>query len=171
LVLSQAGKRSRRDRGFVKRDQRSSAFLPTIQRIEASEGVIRGNVDSPMKLMAALDALGIELITTCGEPRWRASRAAEEGDDVRLAVVLCCAAVQLALAPLAVVPAASRLIYGACMAASTALAHLLAAARVENVSLPLWLRSLGAHLCIDALPVISAAVHTAATPAANVLPC
>jgi transcriptional regulator with XRE-family HTH domain len=37
--------------------------LPTIQRMEASEGVIRGNVDSLMKLVGALDALGIELIT------------------------------------------------------------------------------------------------------------
>ncbi len=37
--------------------------LPTIQRMEASEGVIRGNVDSLMKLVAALDALDIELIT------------------------------------------------------------------------------------------------------------
>jgi transcriptional regulator with XRE-family HTH domain len=36
--------------------------LPTIQRMEASEGVIRGNVDSLMKLVAALDAAGIELI-------------------------------------------------------------------------------------------------------------
>jgi hypothetical protein len=30
--------------------------------MEASEGVIRGNVDSLMKLVGALDALGIELI-------------------------------------------------------------------------------------------------------------
>lgn len=37
--------------------------LPTIQRMEASEGVIRGNVDSLMKLVAALDGLGIELIS------------------------------------------------------------------------------------------------------------
>ena len=37
--------------------------LPTIQRMEASDGVIRGNVDSLMKLIAALDALGIELIS------------------------------------------------------------------------------------------------------------
>lgn len=36
--------------------------LPTIQRMEASDGVIRGNVDSLMKLVAALDALGLELI-------------------------------------------------------------------------------------------------------------
>lgn len=35
---------------------------PTIQRMEASDGVIRGNVDSLTKLIAALDALGIELI-------------------------------------------------------------------------------------------------------------
>ncbi len=36
--------------------------LPTIQRMEASDGVIRGNVDSLMKLIEALDAAGIELI-------------------------------------------------------------------------------------------------------------
>ena len=36
--------------------------VPTIQRMEAREGVIRGNVDSLMKLIAALDAAGIELI-------------------------------------------------------------------------------------------------------------
>ena len=48
-------------------DQRQLADLaglsvPTIQRMEASEGVIRGNVESLMKLIAALDRLGIELI-------------------------------------------------------------------------------------------------------------
>lgn len=36
--------------------------LPTIQRMEASEGVVRGNVDSLTKLVAALNAAGIELI-------------------------------------------------------------------------------------------------------------
>jgi transcriptional regulator with XRE-family HTH domain len=36
--------------------------VPTIQRMEASDGVIRGNVDSLMKLIGALDAAGIELI-------------------------------------------------------------------------------------------------------------
>ena len=40
----------------------SGLSVPTIQRMEASEGVIRGNVDSLMKLIAALDAAGIELI-------------------------------------------------------------------------------------------------------------
>lgn len=48
-------------------DQKTLAELaglsvPTIQRMEASESVIRGNVDSLMKLIAALDAAGIELI-------------------------------------------------------------------------------------------------------------
>jgi transcriptional regulator with XRE-family HTH domain len=36
--------------------------VPTIQRMEASEDMIRGNVDSLMKLVAALDAAGIALI-------------------------------------------------------------------------------------------------------------
>ena len=40
----------------------ASLSLPTIQRMEASNGVIRGNVDSLTKLVAALDAAGIELI-------------------------------------------------------------------------------------------------------------
>ncbi len=49
-------------------DQRTLAELsglsvPTIQRMEASEALIRGNVDSLMKLVAALDAAGIELIS------------------------------------------------------------------------------------------------------------
>jgi transcriptional regulator with XRE-family HTH domain len=40
----------------------SGLSLPTIQRMEASDGVIRGNVDSLMKLVAALDSGGVELI-------------------------------------------------------------------------------------------------------------
>lgn len=41
----------------------SSLSVPTIQRMEASSsGVIRGNVDSLMKLVAALNKAGIELI-------------------------------------------------------------------------------------------------------------
>lgn len=40
----------------------SGLSVPTIQRMEASEGVIRGNVDSLMKLVGALDVAGIELI-------------------------------------------------------------------------------------------------------------
>jgi len=42
--------------------QRCGLSLPTIQRMEASEDVIRGNVDSLMKLVDALAAAGIELI-------------------------------------------------------------------------------------------------------------
>jgi transcriptional regulator with XRE-family HTH domain len=54
-------------RALVAMDQRALALasglsLPTIQRMEASEGVIRGNVDSLMKLIAALDGAGVELI-------------------------------------------------------------------------------------------------------------
>lgn len=42
--------------------ERAGLSVPTIQRMEASDGVIRGNVDSLMKLIAALDQAGIELI-------------------------------------------------------------------------------------------------------------
>jgi transcriptional regulator with XRE-family HTH domain len=42
--------------------QRARLSLPTIQRMEASEGVVRGNVDSLMKLVDALASNGIELI-------------------------------------------------------------------------------------------------------------
>ena len=54
-------------RAIVGMDQRALAeasrlSLPTIQRMEASDGVIRGNVDSLMKLIAALEAAGVELI-------------------------------------------------------------------------------------------------------------
>ena len=54
-------------RGLLGLDQRglaerSGLSLPTIQRMEASDGVIRGNVDSLMKLTHALAAAGIELI-------------------------------------------------------------------------------------------------------------
>jgi transcriptional regulator with XRE-family HTH domain len=40
----------------------SGLSLPTIQRMEASDGVVRGNVDSLMKLVGALQEAGIELI-------------------------------------------------------------------------------------------------------------
>jgi transcriptional regulator with XRE-family HTH domain len=42
--------------------QLSGLSLPTIQRMESSGGVVRGNVDSLMKLVDALAAAGIELI-------------------------------------------------------------------------------------------------------------
>ena len=40
----------------------SGLSVPTIQRMEASEAMVRGNVNSLVKLIAALDAAGIELI-------------------------------------------------------------------------------------------------------------
>lgn len=54
-------------RALLGMDQRNLAetsglSVPTIQRMEASEGVVRGNVDSLMKLVVALDAAGLELI-------------------------------------------------------------------------------------------------------------
>lgn len=63
-------------------DQRTLAdlaglSLPTIQRMEASDGVIRGTVESLTKLVSALNAAGIELIGE-GAP------SAAEGRGVRL---------------------------------------------------------------------------------------
>ncbi|MBL6936970.1 MAG: helix-turn-helix transcriptional regulator [Alphaproteobacteria bacterium] len=43
--------------------ERSGLSVPTIQRMEASDGVIRGNVDSLMKIVTALDQAGVELIS------------------------------------------------------------------------------------------------------------
>ena len=54
-------------RALVSIDQRGLAdlaglSLPTIQRMEASDGVVRGNVNSLMKLMGALEAAGVEFL-------------------------------------------------------------------------------------------------------------
>ncbi|MBK1650220.1 helix-turn-helix domain-containing protein [Rhabdochromatium marinum] len=54
-------------RALLGLDQRQLAeaaglSLPTIQRMEASNGMIRGNVDSLMKLVDALERAGVELI-------------------------------------------------------------------------------------------------------------
>ena len=38
-----------------------SGLSPTIQRMEASETILRGNVDSLVKLIDALDTAGIEM--------------------------------------------------------------------------------------------------------------
>ena len=59
-------------RALLNIDQRQTADLadlsvPTIQRMEASDGVIRGNVDSLMKLVSALENAGIELINPGGQ--------------------------------------------------------------------------------------------------------
>jgi len=54
-------------RALLGMDQRTLAdlsglSLPTIQRMEGSGGQIRGNVDSLVKLVGALETAGIELI-------------------------------------------------------------------------------------------------------------
>lgn len=54
-------------RALLEMDQRALAeasglSVPTIQRMEASEGVIRGHVESLMKLIGALEKAGVELI-------------------------------------------------------------------------------------------------------------
>ncbi len=54
-------------RALLGLDQRALAAacglsLPTIQRMETSDGVVRGNVESLMKLIEALDRAGVELI-------------------------------------------------------------------------------------------------------------
>lgn len=50
--------------GFDQRQlaERAGLSLPTIQRMEASDGVVRGVIDTLMKVIAALEAEGIELI-------------------------------------------------------------------------------------------------------------
>ena len=54
-------------RALIGIDQRQLADLagvsvPTIQRMEASEGQVRGNVDSLVKVIEALDQAGVDLI-------------------------------------------------------------------------------------------------------------
>ena len=65
--------------GIDQRDlaAKSGLSVPTIQRMEASEGVVRGNVDSLMKLIGALEAAGIVLIGEGGA-------STEGGRGVRL---------------------------------------------------------------------------------------
>jgi predicted transcriptional regulator len=59
----------------------ASLSLPTIQRMEASLGQVRGNIDTLMKVIKALDDAGIELIgenaPTTGSGRGVRLRAAQ----------------------------------------------------------------------------------------------
>ncbi len=55
----------------------SGLSVPTIQRMEASETMVRGNVDSLVKLIDALNAAGIEMIDEGAVSR-------SEGRGVRL---------------------------------------------------------------------------------------
>lgn len=61
------GQQMRAARALVGLDQRDLAAraglsVPTIQRMEASEGTVRGVVDTLMKVVEALEAAGVELI-------------------------------------------------------------------------------------------------------------
>ena len=61
-------------RALVGIDQRGLAeaaglSVPTIQRMEASDGVVRGNVESLMKIISGLDKLGVELIADGAESK------------------------------------------------------------------------------------------------------
>jgi len=65
LMISAAQLRAAR--ALLGIDQRTLAqlagvSLPTIQRMEASDGTVRGVVDTLMKVIEALDTAGIELI-------------------------------------------------------------------------------------------------------------
>jgi transcriptional regulator with XRE-family HTH domain len=78
-----AGAQIKAARALLGIDQRELAAradlsLPTIQRMEASDGMVRGNVDSLMKLVAALEAAGVELIND-------GASSADGGRGVRLA--------------------------------------------------------------------------------------
>ena len=61
------GPQMRAARALLGMDQRTLAGLsglsvPTIQRMEASHGNVRGVIDSLTKVVAALDLAGVELI-------------------------------------------------------------------------------------------------------------
>ena len=64
MITSGQLRAARALRGIDQRElaKMSGLSVPTIQRMEASEGVIRGNVDSLMKLIKALDDAGIALV-------------------------------------------------------------------------------------------------------------
>jgi predicted transcriptional regulator len=65
--------------------QRAGVSVPTIQRMEASTGQVRGTVDSLGKVVAALDAAGVELIgeraPSRGEGRGVRLKTASERTD------------------------------------------------------------------------------------------
>jgi len=69
-------------RALLGMDQRALAeaaglSLPTIQRMEGSDGQVRGNIDSVVKLVEALERAGVELIGEGGV-------SSEGGRGVRL---------------------------------------------------------------------------------------
>ena len=69
-------------RALVGMDQKtlaelSGVSLPTIQRMEASNGVVRGVIETLLKVMGALEAAGVEFIN-------EGSTSSEGGRGVRL---------------------------------------------------------------------------------------
>lgn len=65
----------------------SGLSLPTIQRMEASKDMVRGNIDTLVKLVKALEGAGVELIaetaTSMGQGRGvRLKEQSETGEDV-----------------------------------------------------------------------------------------
>jgi len=64
MITSQQLRAARALLGIDQRElaQRAGLSLPTIQRMEASDGQVRGIVDTLVKVIAALEADGIELI-------------------------------------------------------------------------------------------------------------
>ena len=146
----------------------SGLSLPTIQRMEASDGVVRGNVDSLMKLVGALQDAGIELIArrrgqrpgrtrgTAGRRRNRAPRhlAAPRMIALTLACILLLLGLAVAGAFLAHAPLGRRIVYGGSLAISSAsllVALLSLGADPSIVTLPLGLPWTGAHFRLDPL--------------------
>ena len=100
----------------------SDLSVPTIQRMEASEGVIRGNVESLMKLIGAMEQAGIRADRRRRAKRWRRPRRAPQGvraGEVAMAplVGLICVGAFFAIAVLAIPicrwKSAAAIIYGA----------------------------------------------------------
>ena len=65
-------------RALLNIDQRQTADLanlsvPTIQRMEASEDTIRGNVESLMKLVAAFDGVAFQIALRVRRWEWKSS--------------------------------------------------------------------------------------------------
>ncbi len=64
MITSQQMRAARALLGIDQRElaQRAGLSLPTIQRMEASDGQVRGVIDTLVKIIAALENSGIELI-------------------------------------------------------------------------------------------------------------
>lgn len=68
VSLMITGRQMKAARALLGIDQRrlseaSGLSLPTIQRMESSAGTVRGNVESLVKVVDALDAAGIALVS------------------------------------------------------------------------------------------------------------